>query len=95
MSQSCCAAHGVPPSQAGVTAGSGSGTGSLGAGSLGVGSTGSPAGGTGLGAQLAGKSATKRLLSDEHKNKIERRAEEIRTRVVPDLPPGLKADLRP
>jgi hypothetical protein len=45
--------------------------------------------------QLAGKSATKRLLNEEHTQRIERRAEEIRTRVAPAIPPALKAELRP
>jgi len=45
--------------------------------------------------QLAGKSATRKLLSEEHSQSIERRAEEIRTRVAPAVPAGLQAELRP
>ena len=45
--------------------------------------------------QLAGKTATKKLLSEEHTRRIERRAEEIRTRVAPEVPPALQAELRP
>ncbi len=45
--------------------------------------------------QLAGKTAAKRLLSENHSNVIERRAEEIRTRVSPELPGGILAELRP
>jgi hypothetical protein len=45
--------------------------------------------------QLAGKSATKKMLGEAHALVVERRAEEIRTRVVPPLPEGLIADLRP
>lgn len=45
--------------------------------------------------QLAGKQGAKRLLSEEHSQAIERRAEEIRTRVTPPLPPGVHAELRP
>lgn len=45
--------------------------------------------------QLAGKSATKRLIPEDQNAAIERRAEEIRTRVSPAIPPALRADLRP
>ena len=45
--------------------------------------------------QLAGKTATKRLLAEEHTRAIERRAEEIRTRVSPPVPEILQAELRP
>jgi len=45
--------------------------------------------------QLAGKSAAKRLLDEAHVRVIERRAEEIRTRVAPPLPAGISAELRP
>lgn len=45
--------------------------------------------------QLAGKSAAKKLLPPEQAGAIERRAEEIRTRVAPDIPPAIRAELRP
>ena len=45
--------------------------------------------------QLAGKAAAKKLLGEEHARAIERRAEEIRTRVTPALPAGIIAELRP
>ncbi len=45
--------------------------------------------------QLAGKAAAKKLLGEEHARAIERRAEEIRTRVTPALPAGILAELRP
>ncbi len=45
--------------------------------------------------QLAGKKAARRLLPEPQALAIERRASEIQTRVVPDLPAGMLADLRP
>ncbi len=45
--------------------------------------------------QLAGKSAAKRLLAPEQAAAIERRAFEIQTRVAPDVPAELLAELRP
>jgi hypothetical protein len=45
--------------------------------------------------QLAGKSAAKKLLPEPTARAIEQRIEEIRTRVVPDVPAGLRAELRP
>jgi hypothetical protein len=45
--------------------------------------------------QLAGKSAAKKLLAPEQAGAIERRAEEIRTRVAPEIPPAIRAELRP
>ena len=45
--------------------------------------------------QLAGKKAASRLLPHEQASLIGRRAEEIRTRVTPELPAGLQATLRP
>jgi len=45
--------------------------------------------------QLAGKKAAVRMLPEEQCRAIERRSEEIRTRVTPDLPAGLQATLRP
>ena len=45
--------------------------------------------------QLAGKKAAKRMLSEPQAVAIERRATEIQTRVRPDLPVGMKAELRP
>ena len=45
--------------------------------------------------QLAGKKAARRLLPEPQALAIERRASEIQTRVMPELPAGLRADLRP
>jgi SNF2 domain-containing protein/helicase-like protein len=45
--------------------------------------------------QLAGKKAATRLLSAPQAQAIERRATEIQTRVAPDVPAGLRAELRP
>ncbi len=45
--------------------------------------------------QLAGKKAAKRMLSEPQAVAIERRAMEIQTRVRPDLPAGMMAELRP
>jgi hypothetical protein len=45
--------------------------------------------------QLAGKKAARRLLPEPQALAIERRVEEIQTRVTPDLPPGLTVELRP
>lgn len=45
--------------------------------------------------QLAGKTAAKKLLPREQTEAIERRIEDIRTRVAPDLPKAIRADLRP
>ena len=45
--------------------------------------------------QLAGKKAARRLLPEPQALAIERRASEIQTRVAPDLPAGLRAELRP
>jgi hypothetical protein len=45
--------------------------------------------------QLAGKKAARRLLPEPQARAIERRATEIQTRVAPDVPAGLSAELRP
>ncbi len=45
--------------------------------------------------QLAGKKAARRLLPEPQALAIERRVSEIQTRVSPELPAGLIADLRP
>ncbi|MEA3208199.1 MAG: hypothetical protein QOE70_1256 [Chthoniobacter sp.] len=45
--------------------------------------------------QLAGKKAARRLLPEPQAVAIERRAGEIQTRVAPDVPADLRADLRP
>jgi hypothetical protein len=45
--------------------------------------------------QLAGKKAARRLLPEPQALAIERRASEIQTRVVPELPAGLQVELRP
>jgi len=45
--------------------------------------------------QLAGKSAAKKLLPREQTEAIERRIEDIRTRVSPDVPKVIRAELRP
>jgi SNF2 family DNA or RNA helicase len=45
--------------------------------------------------QLAGKQAARRLLPEPQALAIERRALDIQTRVAPDLPVGLSAELRP
>ena len=45
--------------------------------------------------QLAGRSAAKKMIGEEHARTVERRAEEIRTRVQPPLPAGIRAELRP
>ena len=45
--------------------------------------------------QLAGKKAARRMLPEPQALAIERRASEIQTRVVPDLPAGMLAELRP
>ena len=45
--------------------------------------------------QLAGKSAARRMLGEGHAAIIERRAADVKTRVAPPLPEGLRADLRP
>ncbi len=45
--------------------------------------------------QLAGKKAARRLLPEPQALAIERRVSEIQTRVAPELPAGLVADLRP
>jgi SNF2-related domain/Helicase conserved C-terminal domain len=45
--------------------------------------------------QLAGKKAARRLLPGPQALAIERRAGEIQTRVAPELPAGLVAELRP
>ena len=45
--------------------------------------------------QLAGKKAARRLLPEPQALAIERRAGEIQTRVAPELPAGLSAELRP
>ncbi len=45
--------------------------------------------------QLAGKKAARRMLPEPQALAIERRAGEIQTRVAPELPAGLSADLRP
>ncbi|MEQ1859587.1 MAG: DEAD/DEAH box helicase [Chthoniobacteraceae bacterium] len=45
--------------------------------------------------QLAGKRSAKKLLGEEHSRAIQRRAEEIRTRVMPDVPASISAELRP
>ncbi len=45
--------------------------------------------------QLAGKKAARRMLPEPQALAIERRAGEIQTRVAPELPAGLLADLRP
>jgi len=45
--------------------------------------------------QLAGKKAARRLLPEPQALAIERRASDIQTRVAPELPAGLRADLRP
>ena len=45
--------------------------------------------------QLAGKKAARRLLPEPQALAIERRVGEIQTRVAPELPAGLMADLRP
>ena len=45
--------------------------------------------------QLAGKSAATRLLPAEQATAINRRVEEIRTRMTPDLPGGIQASSRP
>jgi superfamily II DNA or RNA helicase len=45
--------------------------------------------------QLAGKQAARRLLPEPQALAIERRARDIQTRVTPDLPAGLSAELRP
>lgn len=45
--------------------------------------------------QLAGKRGAKRLLDEEHARAIERRVEEIRTRVTPAVPASIRAELRP
>ncbi len=45
--------------------------------------------------QLAGKQAARRLLPEPQALAIERRAGEIQTRVAPDVPAGLSAELRP
>lgn len=45
--------------------------------------------------QLAGKKAARRLLPEPQARAIERRATEIHTRVVPEVPTGLSAELRP
>jgi hypothetical protein len=45
--------------------------------------------------QLAGKKATRQMLPEAQSASIERRAEEIRTRVTPEVASGLKATLRP
>ena len=45
--------------------------------------------------QLAGKKAARRMLPEPQALAIERRASEIQTRVAPELPAGLRADLRP
>src|SRR6185503_13030981 len=44
--------------------------------------------------QLA-DSAAKRFLREEQVEQIQRRASEIKARVTPDLPAGVKADMRP
>ncbi len=45
--------------------------------------------------QLAGKKAARRLLPEPQALAIERRVGEIQTRVAPELPAGLSAELRP
>ena len=45
--------------------------------------------------QLAGKKAARRMLPEPQALAIERRASEIQTRVVPELPAGMLAELRP
>ena len=45
--------------------------------------------------QLAGKKAATRMMPEAQSHAIERRAEEIRTRVTPDVPSDLRATLRP
>ncbi|MGB8166500.1 MAG: DEAD/DEAH box helicase [Chthoniobacteraceae bacterium] len=45
--------------------------------------------------QLAGKKAARRLLPEPQALAIERRVSEIQTRVAPEVPAGLIADLRP
>jgi hypothetical protein len=45
--------------------------------------------------QLAGKKAATRLLPEAYSQMIDRRAEEIRTRVMPPVPSSLQAILRP
>lgn len=45
--------------------------------------------------QLAGKKAAKRLLPEPQARAIELRAHEIQTRVAPEVPAGLSAELRP
>ena len=45
--------------------------------------------------QLAGKKAARRMLPEPQALAIERRASEIQTRVAPELPAGLRAELRP
>ncbi|MCE9611555.1 MAG: DEAD/DEAH box helicase [Chthoniobacter sp.] len=45
--------------------------------------------------QLAGKKAARRMLPEPQALAIERRANEIQTRVMPELPAGLLAELRP
>ncbi|MEQ1853044.1 MAG: DEAD/DEAH box helicase, partial [Chthoniobacteraceae bacterium] len=45
--------------------------------------------------QLAGKKAARRMLPEPQALAIERRASEIQTRVMPELPSGLRAELRP
>lgn len=45
--------------------------------------------------QLAGKTAAKKLLPGDQSALIERRLEDIRTRVSPEVPPEIQAALRP
>jgi hypothetical protein len=45
--------------------------------------------------QLAGKNAAKKLLPPEQTAAIERRIQDIRTRVSPEVPKGIHAELRP
>lgn len=45
--------------------------------------------------QLAGKKAARRMLPEPQALAIERRATEIQTRVMPELPPEMTAELRP
>jgi len=45
--------------------------------------------------QLASKSGARKMLGEDQARVIERRAEEIRTRITPDVPATIRAELRP